>query len=175
MAIFHRQSLPFTRAQETFTGRDCSETVDKLALGSTYTSDPRPGFSYDRLELPLGDVLSAAQGNSLSLIVEASFAPGGGSEGAAAATALPEWVTERPVLLASGSPGPTMENATLHLVLQEAGGKATLEVEASQVGCCMLGPRDNPMRRCDSKETGLRSMPHENTTPVLSIASCYSF
>ena len=115
--------------QETFTGHDCSETVDKLSLSSAYTSDPRPRFSYDRFELPLGDILSAAPGHSLSLVVEASFNTGG--EGSAA---LPEWVTERPVLLVSGSPGPTMGNATMHIVLQESGVKATLEVESSQVG-----------------------------------------
>lgn len=117
------------RAQETFTGHDCSETVDKLSLSSAYTSNSRPGFSYDRFELPLGDVLSAAPGHSLSLVVEASFNTGG--EGS---VALPEWVTERPVLLVSESPGPTMGNATMHIVLQDSGVKATLEVEASQVG-----------------------------------------
>lgn len=121
--------LPSCSPQETFSGSDCSGTLDTLALGAApFASEPRAGFVFDRLELPgVGDALSAAPGHGLSLVVEASFSVGGGAD------ALPVWVTERPVLLVSGSPNPTYENATLRLVLQEVGAKASLEVEAGLV------------------------------------------
>ena len=54
--------------------------------------------------------------------------------GGDAGSVLPDWVTERPVLLVSGSANPTYENATLRLVLQQQDVKASIEVEAGQVG-----------------------------------------
>ena len=69
-------------------------------------------------------------------MVEASLATEGGA-------ALPEWVTARPLLLASGAAGLTVENASLHVPLIEHGNKVTLNVEAGLVGQDDAGMADD--------------------------------
>lgn len=109
-----------------FVGADCSSTLSKLALADLsqpHTVPPRSGFTYDRMEVAVGDVLSKSPGHGLSLIVKASFT---------SSAPLPKWVTERPVLLTSGFPD-DYYNATLRSVLQDADTSYALTVDAGQV------------------------------------------
>ncbi|GAX74175.1 hypothetical protein CEUSTIGMA_g1624.t1 [Chlamydomonas eustigma] len=114
-----------TCAKDIFSGKDCSITKDKLELGTPYSSAPRTGFTGDQFELAVGDILSAAPGNSLSLSIEVSFSSG--------SKPLPAWVTSRPGIFFSGATNPSWENSAQHVTLPEADTKYTIHVEASQV------------------------------------------
>ena len=74
----------------------------------------------------MGDLLSAAPPGALGLVIEASLATEGG-------TALPDWVTARPLVLASATPFTTIDNATLSKALVAPGSNETLYVAASEV------------------------------------------
>ncbi len=93
-------------------------------MGTPYINSPRPGFSFDLLEISVGDQLTKAPGASLSLVIEASFS---------SSSPLPTWVTERPTLLVSGVPDFHKSNASFRVILQSPETVYSIVVDANQV------------------------------------------
>eukprot|EP00195_Chlamydomonas_chlamydogama_P005704 CAMPEP_0202899682 /NCGR_PEP_ID=MMETSP1392-20130828/7853_1 /ASSEMBLY_ACC=CAM_ASM_000868 /TAXON_ID=225041 /ORGANISM="Chlamydomonas chlamydogama, Strain SAG 11-48b" /LENGTH=664 /DNA_ID=CAMNT_0049585931 /DNA_START=266 /DNA_END=2260 /DNA_ORIENTATION=- len=113
-----------TCAKEEYEGEDCSRTSVRVPLGTTYTAEPRTAFASDQFVVDASEALKAASG-IVTLTVEAAFTAG--------PSPLPAWVTERPILMASGAGYPTWDNATQRLMLNDVDVAATMVLEAAKV------------------------------------------
>ena len=137
-------SLFLAPSQDIYTGPDCLSSHATLALKEIYTRDPPAtsyGAYYDHVQVSVADALSHATGDSLSLVVEASFS---------SSEPLPDWVTEQPLLFVSGTPVPIPEESPLRVPL-ESSNSVSITLHASQVPsgtvyASLLNPLSAPYR-----------------------------